>query len=143
VLFDSAAHKLTMIASIIRRAGGHIMKFQHILLVDEQPDVAETLRGVLEYCGYRVSIAGGDDDGRSILSQDSVDLLIADVALRSNVGITLADHAETLGIPSLLMSGDIGRMNALEAGPRPFIAKPFRLAKLTEVISGILAKLKA
>jgi DNA-binding response OmpR family regulator len=117
-------------------------KFQHILLVDKQPDVAEMLRGVLEYYGYRVSVAACDGDSRSILSQQSVDLLIADVALRSDTGLALADLAETLGIPSLLISGDIERMNALEAGPRPFIAKPFRLAQFTEVISGILTKLK-
>jgi CheY-like chemotaxis protein len=77
------------------------------------------------------------------LSSDSVDLLIADVALRSNTGIALADHAETLGIPSLLISGDMERWETLEAGPRPFLAKPFRLAEFTQLISGILTKLKA
>jgi DNA-binding response OmpR family regulator len=130
-----------MIGSMIRR-GGQMTKFQHILLVDRQPDVSEMLRGVLEYCGYRVSVAGGDGDGRAILSRDAVDLLIADVAPRSNAGIALAEHAEELGIPSLLISGDIERMDTLEAGPRPFMAKPFRLAHFTDVISGILARLK-
>ena len=120
-----------------------MMKFQHILLVEKQVDVAQMLRTVLEHYGYRVSTAGGDEDGRPILSSDSVDLLIADVALRSNTGIALADHAETLGIPSLLISGDMERWEALEAGPRPFLAKPFRLAEFTQLISGILTKLKA
>jgi DNA-binding response OmpR family regulator len=118
-------------------------RFQHILLVEKQVDVAHTLRTVLEYYGYRVSVAAGDHDGRPILSQKSVDLLIADVALRSNTGIALADHAETLGIPSLLISGDIERWEVLEAGPRPFLPKPFRIAEFKELISGILTKLKA
>ena len=117
-------------------------KFQHILVVDKQADVAEMLRGILEQCGYRVSVAAGDGDVRSILLRESVDLLVADVALRSDTGIALADRAEKLGIPSLLISGDIERMKALGAGQRPFIAKPFRLAKFTELISEILAKPK-
>jgi DNA-binding response OmpR family regulator len=118
-------------------------KFQHILLVEKQVDVAQMLCSALEYYGYQVSVAGGDDEGRSILSREPVDLLIADVALRSNAGIALADHAETLGIPSLLISGDLERWEALEAGPRPFLAKPFRLAEFTRLISGILLKLQA
>jgi DNA-binding response OmpR family regulator len=130
-----------MIGSVIRR-GGH-MKFQHVLLVEKQVDVAQMLRSVLEHYGYRVSTAGSDDDGRSILSREAVDLLIADVALRSNTGIVLADHAETLGIPSLLISGDMERWEALEAGPRPFLAKPFRLAEFTRLISDILTTLES
>lgn len=115
-------------------------QFQHILVVDKQPDVAEVLCLALEHRGYRVSVAAADNQVRSILSRDSVDLLICDVALRSDTGIALADRAEKLGIPSLLISGDVERMKALEAGPRPFIAKPFRMAKFTELISEILAK---
>ena len=118
-------------------------RFQHILLVEKQADVAQTLCSALEYYGYHVSVAGDGDDGRSILSREPVDLLIADVALRSNAGIVLADHAATLGIPSLLISGDIERREALEAGPRPFLAKPFRLTEFTRLISGLLTKLKA
>ena len=95
-------------------------RFQHILLVEKQVDVAHTLRTVLEYYGYRVSVAAGDHDGRPILSQKSVDLLIADVALRSNTGIALADHAETLGIPSLLISGEVLSSVTLTASDSAF-----------------------
>ena len=120
----------------MRRAAA---RFRHILVVDRQAEVAEMLRGALEHCGYRVFVAAGDGEARSMLLKEDIDLLVADVALGSDAGIALADRAEGLGIPSLLISGDVARMKALAAAPRPFIAKPFRLAEFADRISGILA----
>jgi DNA-binding NtrC family response regulator len=119
-----------------------VAKVQHIVVVDGHPEVGDTLRNALEYSGYRVSLEANDRQVRSILLFDTVDLLIADVYRGSNAGVALADRAERLGIPSLLISADAERMAELEASQRPFLAKPFRVAKFTEVISKILAKPK-
>lgn len=117
-------------------------KFQHILIIDQQPEIGEIQRAVLEPIGYRTSFATGDAEARAILLLDPVDLLVADVELKSDLGIAMANHVEKLGIPCLLISADIERMEALEDGHRPFIAKPFRLAKFTELVVGLLAKSK-
>jgi two-component system OmpR family response regulator len=122
--------------------GSSVAEFRHILVVEGQPEVAEMLRNVLEHHGYRVSVAAAKGEAQSIFQSQAVDLLVADVALRSDTGIALAEDAEKIGIRSLLISGDVERMPALAAAPRPFIAKPFRLVKLVDRISEILAKPK-
>ena len=117
-------------------------KFQHILVVDRQIGVAEVLRDILEHCGYRVSVAREDSDIGLILLKDGIDLLVSDVAVGSDAGIALADRAENIGIPSLLISGDLQRFEMLESGRHPFVAKPFRMTRFADAISRILARQK-
>jgi len=114
-------------------------RFQHILVVDKEPEIGAILRTVLETIGYRTSVATGDAEARSILLLDPVDLLVADVGLKSNAGIAMANHVGKLGIPCLLISADVERMETLQAGHHRFIAKPFRLAQFTELVVGLLA----
>jgi two-component system OmpR family response regulator len=116
---------------------------QHILIIDQQSEVGEILRAVLETIGYRASCAPDAVAARCIWLRDPVDLVVADVALRSDAGVATANRLEKLGIPCLLMSADVERMEALEGGHHPFIAKPFRLAKFTSLVLGILAERKS
>ncbi len=116
--------------------------FLHILVVDDDVDVCTVVCGMLEDMDYRVSVAKNITEARAILDKDNIDLLIADQLLRGERGLDLATYAQTLGVPSILISGDGDSIEKLEVGQYVFLSKPFRLREFYEKISGALSKPK-
>jgi DNA-binding NtrC family response regulator len=66
-------------------------------------------------------------------------MLIADVMMPGESGLHLSAFAETLGVPSLLVSGELTTKEKLKDN-YAFIGKPFRLQEITEYIRRVLAK---
>ena len=62
------------------------MPAQHILLVEDDPDLLSLLTEVLEDEGYRVSGASRRQQARAALRKGDIDLLIADSVLRGGNG---------------------------------------------------------
>ena len=48
----------------------------HILVIDDEPDICSTVRGILEDEGYVVSVAENGESARNIVRSDSPDLLL-------------------------------------------------------------------
>ena len=110
---------------------------KHILIVENDDSICELLGLALEECGYGVSLARSSDEARVFLRSRTVDLLVADVLMPGESGLKLAEHAKRLGVPALLMSGELVTQEALKDN-RAFMRKPFRLRELTDYILRIL-----
>ena len=110
------------------------MPAQHILLVEDDPDLLSLLTEVLEDEGYRVSGASRRQQARAALRKGDVDLLIADSVLRGGNGDDVAKAAGRRGLPIIMMSGEPERIARLSGGPLPFLPKPFRAAALLRLI---------
>lgn len=117
--------------------------FQHILIVEDDGNVRELLRECLEELGYRVSTAGRGDAARLILNRRDVDVLLADELMAGEKGHQLAAYAQSLGVPSLLMSAHNEVKRELSGGEHAFIGKPFRIDKLHEEVKWVLARAKS
>lgn len=115
----------------------------HILIVEDDGNIRELLGECLNELGYRVSTASAGDTARLILNRMDVDLLLADDLLFGERGRELAEYARSLGVPALLMSAHNEVKHEFEGGPAHFIGKPFRLEKLHEHVTRILAEPKA
>jgi DNA-binding NtrC family response regulator len=114
-------------------------KSMHVLIVEDDAHIRDLLGMALSDCGYHVSLAHDGKAARMALQSRKVDLLLADVLMPGETGLDLADYAKTLGVPSLLMSGELTTKGALKGG-HAFIGKPFKLRELTEVIGRALAE---
>jgi DNA-binding response OmpR family regulator len=68
------------------------MPAQHILLVEDDPDLLSLLTEVLEDEGYRVTAASRRDQARRALRKADVDLLVADSVLRGGNGDDVANR---------------------------------------------------
>src|SRR3981189_2404023 len=101
------------------------MPAQHILLVEDDPDLLSLLTEVLEDEGYRVSGASARHRARAALRKGEVGLLIADSVLRGGNGDDVAKAAGRRGLPIIMMSGEPERIARLSGGPLPFLQKPF------------------
>jgi PAS domain S-box-containing protein len=110
------------------------------LICDDEPQVAEILRKVLERDGFRAVTAGTIADARRHLEKSPVDLLTLDFALPDGNGVEFirelrrsAPHRE---LPILLISPLAGlaqQMGGTELGRVEYLEKPLNFARLTAV----------
>jgi DNA-binding NtrC family response regulator len=113
-------------------------ELKHVLVVENDGHIRDLLTMALREHGYRVSSARDAIAARGVLATSIVDLLLADVVLPGETGVCLAEHANTLGVPYVLMSGEPAAKEAL-TDHHAFLGKPFKLRDLTEKIVLTLA----
>ena len=82
---------------------------KHILLVDDDQDVVDSNRTLLESNGYRVSAAYGGAEGIETAKRDRPDLVILDVMMATEtegfgVNATLRDIPELKDTPVIMLS---------------------------------------
>jgi len=117
---------------------------QHILVVDDEPDIRTLLKEILEDEGYSVSTAENAAEARTARQQHRPNLVLLDIWMPDIDGITLLKEwteAEPLDIPVIIMSGHATVETAVEAtrlGAYDFIEKPLSLAKLLLTIEHAL-----
>ena len=116
-----------------------------ILLVEDQPDVRELARDILQDHGYTVLEAGDPDEARTIFGQhhQTISLLLTDVVMPRASGPELADILAPLRpeMKVLYMSGytdpDIVHRGA-EDGEIAYLQKPFSVESLTRKVRDVL-----
>lgn len=120
-----------------------------ILVVEDQPEVAEVAREVLETLGYRVpAILGDADDACAVAARERVDLVLLDIRLPGDVdGIEAGDRIrEELGIPVVYATAAADRRTVRRAGasrPYGYIVKPYLPADLKIAIELALERRRA
>jgi two-component system response regulator MprA len=110
----------------------------HVLVVDDDRAVRESLRRSLEFNGYAVSLA---EDGASALagiSATNPDAIVMDVMMPRLDGIETTRALRSVGnqVPILVLTardavGD--RVEGLDAGADDYLTKPFALDELSRV----------
>jgi len=106
----------------------------HILLVEDDADVQSIVSEFLVTLGYRLTCASSAEQARLFLASEPVDLALVDCLMSGEQGNSLAEHASKLGVPTILTSGDPHFIETCSEHPLPFLAKPFRLTSLDELI---------
>ncbi|HEX3970859.1 MAG TPA: response regulator, partial [Stellaceae bacterium] len=111
-----------------------------ILLVDDDPMVAETTVGMLEVLGHRVKVASSGGRALEMLVGDtSVDLVITDYAMPGMTGKELARRIRETrpNLPVVLASGYAELATQDDSG-LPRLDKPYALDKLASVIGAMV-----
>lgn len=109
-----------------------------ILLVEDDSDVQIVVSEFLSTIGHQVISASSAKQARHALADKAVDLAVIDCLMSGEQGNSLAEHVRELGIPAVMTSGDPHYLEILGDQTLPFLAKPFRLGELSELISRIL-----
>jgi response regulator RpfG family c-di-GMP phosphodiesterase len=102
-----------------------------VLVVDDDTDVRETIRAILEYEGYDCACVESIAAAVGLLEKGGVDLVLSDLCLKSetSTGMELIDVARRMDetIPVILVTGFPSIKRAVEAmrrGAVDFLAKP-------------------
>ncbi|MBV5276070.1 MAG: sigma-54-dependent Fis family transcriptional regulator [Lamprocystis purpurea] len=112
------------------------MSANHILVVDDEPDIRRLVQEILEDEGYRVSGAESGNAARLALRERRPDLILLDIWMPDLDGISLLkewSQDEGLPCPVIMMSGHGTVETAVEAtrlGAYDFLEKPLSMAKL-------------
>jgi len=111
----------------------------HLLIVEDDPEMRDLLRKVLEKEGYRVSLAADSHEATASLSKIPLDLVVTDMVMPDNGGLELLQviRANQPALPVIIITafGDWGTYSrALELGAAAFISKPLKMAELTTAI---------
>jgi two-component system OmpR family response regulator len=120
---------------------------RHILVVDDDADLRQM---VADYLGdYDLRVTGAPDGAamRHAMAHEVVDLVLLDLKLPSEDGMTLArELRETSSIPIVILTGrkdDVDRIMGLELGADDYLTKPFNLRELLARIRAILRRTQA
>lgn len=117
---------------------------EHVLIVDDDPEIRQLLSTYLEKNGYRVSTAADGREMATTLAGSPVDLLILDLMLPGEDGLTLCRDLRarsTLPIIMLTARGDdLDRILGLEMGADDYLPKPFNPRELLARIRGVLRR---
>jgi CheY-like chemotaxis protein len=114
-----------------------------IVIVDDEFEARELLRGVLEDHGAQVFSAGSAREGFDLVTSCAPDLVISDIAMPYRDGYAFIQEVRNAGlsIPAIALSaraGDSFRHKALETGFNVHLAKPIEMGELLQTITALL-----
>jgi two-component system phosphate regulon response regulator OmpR len=116
----------------------------HIVVVDDEPEICELLAEYLGHAGFAVSTADGGGAMRKILEERPADLVILDVNMPGEDGLSLARHLRahaTVGIVMLTAAGEtVDRIVGLEMGADDYLAKPVDMRELLARVRAVLRR---
>ena len=110
-----------------------------VLIVDDDPDVARSLRRVLESHGFRVVVAGDGQAAIDLLMKGRFEVILTDIQMPHITGVDLLTivRAYDLDVPVILMTGEPTLETAIEAvslGALQYIAKPIAVEVLLRAV---------
>jgi len=115
-----------------------------VLLVDDDIDIIESMRTVLEAKGYRVMVARDGNAGLTVAERESPDLIILDMMMPKKSGFLVLEKLKGRPgglIPTIMITGNEGsrhRAYAEMLGVRDYIRKPFAMEKLVRAVEQVL-----
>lgn len=117
----------------------------HLLVVDDDDRIRGLLQKFLLRNGYLVTIAPDAARARRLLAGLDFDLIVLDVMMPGEDGITLTrsmrDHGQMVPVLLLTARGETeSRIDGLEAGADDYLVKPFEPRELLLRINAILRR---
>lgn len=116
---------------------------QHILIVDDEPDIRELLEITLSRMGKNTASAENIKAAKNLLATDKFDLCLTDMRLPDGNGIELVQHITRnwpdLPVAMITAHGSMeSAIEALKAGAFDFVSKPVDLNILRNLINTAL-----
>ncbi len=121
-----------------------------ILVIDDEPNIVQTLRDRLEMNDYEVVTAGNGKEGLKKALQEKPDVLLLDVIMPIMDGHEMLEvlrkqpdgnFSSIIMLTARSQTQDIARANA--CGIDDYIVKPFDLSELLEKIEVVVESRKA
>lgn len=116
----------------------------HIIVCDDELDVREMLQEYLSKRGYKVTMASGGPELRSLMDLGPVDLLILDINMPGEDGLSILRSLRTETQTPVIMltaAGEtVDKIIGLEMGADDYLGKPVDLRELEARIKAVLRR---
>ena len=116
-----------------------------ILLVDDDNEIVESMRTILESKGYRIMVARDGNSGLTVAERENPDLIVLDMMMPKKSGFLVLEKLKGRPgglIPTIMITGNEGSRHRAYAeflGVKDYIRKPFALDRLVKSVDTILA----
>lgn len=118
-----------------------------ILVVEDEPAIAELAAVNLSFAGHKVLRAADTDQARTLITAELPDLVLLDWMLPGKSGVQFAQELRsqerTKTIPIIMLTARVGeqdKIDGLEAGADDYITKPFSPRELLARIKAVLRR---
>jgi two-component system response regulator MtrA len=117
----------------------------HILIVDDEATLRQTLARILQRAGFEVTTAGAGNEALALISQQSFDLIYLDIRMPDTSGLEVLKtiHAKLPELPVILFTAQPDLNSAVEAlrsGAIDYLMKPLKPQTVIDRSQSILAK---
>ena len=116
----------------------------HVLLVEDEPGIREPLAQYLSRNGIRTSAVESAEVARKVLAAHAVDLVLLDLMLPGEDGLSLCRSLRGAGtIPIIMITAkaeETERIVGLELGADDYVTKPFNARELLARIRAVLRR---
>ena len=127
-----------------------------VLVVDDEPEVGEAIRRVLERAGFTVGLAASAAEGLRIMAAAQPDILVTDMIMPKTNGLELIKAVRSqyprVRVIAISGGGSIGPLSykpdaikthaylaaAREAGAKEILTKPFDMSDLVAAVRRLL-----
>jgi CheY-like chemotaxis protein len=116
---------------------------RRVLVVDDDPLVADSIRRMLVFQGYRVETASSGDEALALFSQSGFDLTLLDYEMPKMKGDQLAAAIKNLvpNQPVIMFTGYGEAVQPADTRPKAVdavLGKPFDLQQLKQTLARLL-----
>jgi DNA-binding response OmpR family regulator len=118
-----------------------------ILIVDDEPDLVQTLQDRLEMNGYIIVTASNGKEGLEKAAQEKPDIILLDVIMPIMDGLEMLEalrkHPEVKNCAVIMLTARSQRQDIVRAktcGIEDYTVKPFDLSELIEKIENVLGR---
>lgn len=120
---------------------------EHILAVDDDPEIRRLLVNYLERHGFRATAAADGEEMFRAMETQHFDLVVLDLMLPGEDGLSLCRRLRARSdIPLIMLTAlgeDTDRIIGLELGADDYLAKPFNPRELLARIRTVLRRTRA
>jgi len=118
-------------------------KAKRVLLVDDDNEIIESMRTVLESKGYQISVARDGNAGLVSAERDAPDLVVLDMMMPRKSGFLVLERlkSQRKDLPVIMITGNEGsrhRAYAEMLGVNEYLRKPFAMEKLVKAVESLI-----
>jgi two-component system alkaline phosphatase synthesis response regulator PhoP len=120
-----------------------------VIIVEDDDDIADSIRYNLEKEGYRTRVAGTGEEALNLILDMPPSLVLLDLNLPHMNGFELCrrlrSEPSTAGVPILMLtarSGESDKVLGLNLGADDYITKPFSMRELVARVNAVLRRAK-
>jgi two-component system OmpR family response regulator len=119
-------------------------RLHHVVVVDDDPKLRNFAADYLRQHGFRVSCAASGVELRGIIERDAVDIIVLDVMMPGEDGLSIARDLAGLTEIGIIMASALGsetdRIVGLEVGADDYLPKPFSPRELVARIRAVIRR---
>ncbi|HKJ26391.1 MAG TPA: response regulator transcription factor [Anaerolineales bacterium] len=120
------------------------MKGKSILIVEDEPNIADVVSLYLKRAGFKVTVASDGEKAMQILENKIPDLIVMDLMLPEVDGFAITRWLrDRSNVPIIMLTArrdEIDRIAGLELGADDYVVKPFSPQELVSRVRAVLRR---